>query len=90
MADVIQGKQHRSLTAVASLHEGRDQSPAEDDDAAADKYRADFRRLVVATLWRSVEEAQRRLSSAHDGPWRMDRRTAACLFDGSCGAQRWD
>ena len=84
--------QHRSLTAVASCH-SRDHSQlaSEDDELAASKYQVDFRRVVLAALLRSVEEARLRSSTeqraGEERSLRVDRTTAACLFDGGGGCK---
>jgi len=77
--------QHRYLTAVARLRSSGDSNIQsafdDDDDSAAAKYRLDFRRLVLAALWRSVEEARARASNSQrasdEGPWNINRRTVA-------------
>jgi len=78
--------QHRSLTAVSSRR-SRDQSTCDDDDSPSTEYQANFRRVVLAALLRSVDVAQKRRSSTRFAgeQWlsRMDRKTAACLSDGA-------
>jgi len=69
---------HRSLTGVNDRESNR--LASEDEDSAATKYQIEFRRLVLATLLRSVEVT--RPSESEELPARMDRRTAACLYDG--------
>jgi len=69
---------HRSLTGVNNCESNR--LASEDEDSAATKYQIEFRRLVLATLLRSVEVT--RPSESEEWPARMDRRTAACLYDG--------
>jgi len=74
--------QHRWLTAVSN----QDMFAFEDDNGAVATYQADFKRLVLTALLRSVEVAhgrRSRMQRPSDEWWsKMDRKTAACLYDG--------
>ena len=76
----------RSLLTVSSRRRSSDQPASEDDDSAAEAYHADFLKLVLKALLRSVDATQWRRSSVlrFDEEWssKMDRKTAACLYDG--------
>jgi len=77
--------QHRSLMAVGSRR-SRDQSASDDDDSAAAAYQTDFRIQVLTALLRSIKVAQQRRWSLQrpgdDWSSKMDRETAACLYEG--------
>jgi len=82
MRSADEAGQHRSLAAVGR----RDMIAFEDDNSAVEAYQADFKRLVLAALLRSVEVARQRWStmkrSGEEWSLKMDRNTAACLYDG--------